>query len=396
MTTRALGRSAPEHFAFADALRAFAILLVVLNHVFAFAPPHFLGRTHNLDALGIWGVNCFFVLSGFLLAGPYLAGIMNPGMKLPSTRLFLTRRFLRIYPLYAASIVFSVLLLKLNGVPMPSSADIVSHLFMLQDFSPSTVFTINAPLWTMPVDAQFYFVLPLLAAGLGAMCVNASRSRVGWVTMVLVGIALLGVLSRLAVTIVAPAVMHSDELLFLYLRNALGMAPAFCIGILLALNGSARNRRLPIWLAVCLLFVALAAARIFDYLQGSSNEHINFIFVVTYDALAAISVGLIVFVVSHPWPPVVRAARMRIVRWAAGISYAVYLFHMPILTTVARVSTLHHGRMFFGLAITVGIAALAHHFIEEPFLRLKSTLRDGAVSPSGLLATSASEARAAV
>jgi exopolysaccharide production protein ExoZ len=67
-----------QRLASLQVVRALAVCLVVLNHVFKWA------------YIGAFGVDLFFVLSGFVIASTT-----------PTTaREFLTRRFLRIYPIY--------------------------------------------------------------------------------------------------------------------------------------------------------------------------------------------------------------------------------------------------------------------------------------------------------
>ncbi len=124
------------HLAYADALRASAIFVVVLHHlVYLTRPAIGNHRAFEFGYLGVWGVNCFFVLSGYLLGRPYLAMLFDPKRPIPSTRLFYYRRFLRIYPLYAVAILFSLVAVYLTYRTLPPAADIGAHLLMLHTFN---------------------------------------------------------------------------------------------------------------------------------------------------------------------------------------------------------------------------------------------------------------------
>jgi peptidoglycan/LPS O-acetylase OafA/YrhL len=157
------------HFSLSDALRATAILAVVFHHFARFTNPT-LGsqRPVIFGYLGIWGVNCFFLLSGYLLGRPYIAMLLDPKRKMPSIKLFYLRRFLRIYPLYAVGIILSIAAGYLVDRSLPSAFDVTAHLLMLHTLTEATATSINGPMWTMSVDAEFYLVLPLCALAMAA------------------------------------------------------------------------------------------------------------------------------------------------------------------------------------------------------------------------------------
>jgi peptidoglycan/LPS O-acetylase OafA/YrhL len=86
-----------------DALRAFAALSVLFAH-FVWYPPRWL----TIVPWAAFGVQLFFVLSGFLITGILLDGrkqVEAGATRLWMLRQFYTRRFLRIFPLYYAVIL---------------------------------------------------------------------------------------------------------------------------------------------------------------------------------------------------------------------------------------------------------------------------------------------------
>lgn len=92
--------SSPERVTALDGLRAIAVALVVLGHMYV-------SDATNLDHFGLgWrdpgpvGVRLFFVLSGFLITGILLrARTLQPDNRAAIWRVFLVRRALRIFPL---------------------------------------------------------------------------------------------------------------------------------------------------------------------------------------------------------------------------------------------------------------------------------------------------------
>ncbi|MCD8538994.1 MAG: acyltransferase, partial [Leadbetterella sp.] len=80
-----------------DAIRAFAVILVIISHWVPYASVQKL-------SLGEVGVNIFFVLSGFLISRNLLAERKQNGestkAKFKDLKNFVIRRALRIFPIY--------------------------------------------------------------------------------------------------------------------------------------------------------------------------------------------------------------------------------------------------------------------------------------------------------
>jgi peptidoglycan/LPS O-acetylase OafA/YrhL len=367
---------------FGDGLRAVAIMLVVASHL-PVVIPHV-----EIHEWGGWAVNCFFVLTGFLLARPYLQAALDPERPFPSTGLFLTRRFLRIYPLFAVSIVASVALLPVAGEGLPTSFDVLSHLFMLHTLLPSTVVSLNnAPLWTMPVDAAFYLALPLAAYPVWAFVRRRPPNvRVRLIVWALIIFAAVGLIARILMCAFVPNVLSDVYWRLILLRNTLGLAPAFCIGIALALvslrpPGAGPAQRMRVWLAAAASIAFAALLRHMSISAVAPDSVRVTLGIVFYDAVAAVSVGFFVYVLLRS-PRLARALLGSPLAISLGaLAYAVYLFHYPILFVMEHALNSSRGNFVAGVAsllgigVTVVVAYFAHHFIEQPFLRLKDRKR---------------------
>jgi len=151
-------------------LRGFAALWVAVWHVWGFA-----GRpVYELNVWGLhldltplvrtgWaGVDVFFVLSGFVLGLAYCQAWL--GNRPPVRTLeYFRRRLLRVLPAYYVQIVVLLLVLLVTGASLPAGKDILVQLLMVHNFfgGPST--QLNPVYWTLPVEFDFYLLLPLLA-----------------------------------------------------------------------------------------------------------------------------------------------------------------------------------------------------------------------------------------
>lgn len=380
-----------DRLAFADLFRTVAILGVVANHLALVSGIHPFDPRDDFGCLGAWGVNCFFVLSGFLLSRPYLESILGR-RAFPSTRMFLTRRFFRIYPLYAFAVVVSGVEVAMHAPHELPFASMLSHLTFLHGFSTAEVLSLNSPFWTMAVDAQFYFLLPLGAFVLCAVARTTGRaSGTTIIASAIVGTIALSLVVRWYVFsyLSAPIVGDSVGPAFVLGRNAIGMGTAFALGILLAmlqLAGKQPKRLVASALAAagigCLLFLVWCAR-----VYGTTP-----VYAVYYDALAAVSAALILYGFGEGAFNVAAVVRRskRITEYAA-LAYGVYLFHWLIIDmvnhTVQKRAHWSSGSLeyFVGLSVptlvvTFIVAAVVHRFVEKPFLMWRDRSREAAPS----------------
>lgn len=163
----------PEgRFAFVDALRGLAALVVVLFHAMEG------GHIPNLEKVmpawvkfalshGNQGVAIFFVLSGFVIAH----SLYTVHVTTPIAARFMARRSIRLDPPYWAAIVVAIAFGTVSSIVVPgktlfglSSGQVLAHLFYLQDILgyPS----LNTVFWTLCLEVQFYllYVAMLLIA----------------------------------------------------------------------------------------------------------------------------------------------------------------------------------------------------------------------------------------
>lgn len=163
------GRYIPE----IDGLRFLAILPVVLFHVrnfllvktgssYTIAPESdWLAR---LTAHGHYGVQLFFVISGFVLALPFAAHSLQgaPAVKL---RDYYLRRLTRLEPPYVLCLLICFGLFVLAG--KDSIRNLLPHLLAGLLYSHSLVYgkhnVLNLITWSLEVEIQFYLLVPLLA-----------------------------------------------------------------------------------------------------------------------------------------------------------------------------------------------------------------------------------------
>jgi peptidoglycan/LPS O-acetylase OafA/YrhL len=136
-----------------DTLRAFAILLVMVEH--------FAGKAindHFPIGAGAMGVGLFFTLSGFLITGILLQSFDGAQNKAHAWRDFYARRLLRLVPPYYA-VIAGLLLLGIAPVTQSWPWDLayLTNVNIARG-GPETVF------WSLAVEEQFYLFWPFAIA----------------------------------------------------------------------------------------------------------------------------------------------------------------------------------------------------------------------------------------
>ena len=382
--SRALGSARHTRIASADAIRALAIFSVVFYHVAQAAQPTWGGHAHVFFEIGVWGVDCFFVLSGFLLGGEYMRRLVAPVIVLPSPRLFWAKRILRIVPLYFACIALSVLMDGSFAHAFPSVRDIVAHLMFVNDFSAATSTSINGPFWTMPIDMEFYALLPLYAVIMAQVFRLAPRCpRVPMLFASLAFITLVGFAYRFYEARYNPLALQSFAGEVVWIRNVIGMSGAFSLGAALSLLSLSKRKPGP--LASGLLLAVAAAceavvARTSSLEGGPVTMHLvaGHTF---FDFIGALSAALLMYVVIEgDFAFVNRFVRLRMIAEIAVLAYGVYLLHYPIAQAVApffaHASSIERLAGIYAATIlpTFILAYIANRFVEKPFLRMKARI----------------------
>lgn len=165
------------------ATRFFAAFAIVVFHFGVFGQavwPFEVPWVRAVFQFSYLGVNYFFVLSGFIMAVVYY----QPGRTLDRRRYWVAR-FARIYPLYALAGLLALLLpllppgetfRALAGAGSPGGVarglrnvvgtwdftGIALHFSLLQAWVYGYSMAVNAPGWSLSVEAFFYLCLPLL------------------------------------------------------------------------------------------------------------------------------------------------------------------------------------------------------------------------------------------
>lgn len=385
-----------------DGLRGIAVLLVMSVHLCLLAPgpgmapatAALLGQTKGFWAFGVSGVNLFFILSGFLLFLPYGRALLQ-GRSLPSSRAFYIRRALRILPAYWASLLLLALLFDPQGLSPAHLYDLALHIALLHNWSARTFYSFNVPFWTMAIEAQFYLLLPLLAAGM-ARALRGGRRRL---FAVLLGLVVLAspAYGLLAWGVYRTNAMWADHVAIL---NVFGYFTVFGLGAgcsLIYLGATENRTFLGARLVAAIPRLARAAGvvglgllAVFFVVSSLGSpiwDHEKLIYWLAGNPLLAFGYAGILLGVLLGWPAWRIGLATPVLRFAGVISYSLYIWHYPLYehlimpitrTTGAGLGTLLVAVLLTAV-ITIPFSFVFYTCVERPFLRV----RRSSATPAG-------------
>lgn len=337
-----------------DGLRAIA--------VFAVAWSHWMRDYCGGLPVGHYGVQLFFVLSGFLITGILLRAKPEPGeSRGPVLRQFFVRRALRIFPAYY--LVLSVVWLANYSDTRATIAWHSSYLTNIQ-ICVNNSYSPLAHFWSLSVEEQFYLIWPWIVLW-------TSPRTLLWV---LIGMIIGAPFLQVILATFLP--QYNSSVLMPVAADALGA------GALLALvEGRAdwRSTFRPIPWLVCLpLFLLLQSnfhmtGQILPWGAEAARKTVMVVsFTLLISGAATGFRGPVGSILSHP-----------LLTGIGKISYGVYLIHnfVPELVNwilnqtsvgVGEFNSLHPiWRFEVYWVITLILAGASWLLVERPFLRLK-------------------------
>jgi len=345
-----------------EGMRGLAALYVMLGHIFTLADPLMKSRRPN-SGMGIFpvlaapfwyghlAVAAFITISGYCLQ---LALFGRSNGRFAGYAAYLKRRLRRILPPYYACLGLSIVVCVFvtsqhEGMPwsqyLPlSNSALVTHALLIHNFSPDWMYKINGVLWSIAIEFQLYFVLPVFVAIMwrwGSMALMVLSSAVAWGLLVMVP--------------------GGSKLYFWYIA-------LFCLGIVAArlANESSTKWLKPSQLAA-LGVVAFVAA---GWLASQQKAMVG------ADACVAIAVAcwmaLATLDPSSRWCAWLASKPLAVV---GAFSYSIYLVHHPLLQVAvhvqpAAVSTpLRQAAYLLACApLILAIIWAFHCVFERPFM----------------------------
>jgi peptidoglycan/LPS O-acetylase OafA/YrhL len=363
-----------------DGVRGLAILLVTLYRFSKELDPAHLPSWLAISffRFGEYGVDLFFVLSGFLITSILLQSKKNPHY----FQHFFARRSLRIFPLYFLALVIFVwivpsLLPSVEIFQKPVDKQIYLWTYLTNFKMACENAWCFGPLdhfWSLAVEEHFYFIWPFVIYFLSTR--KALMVSIAAILLIGVGRIACSSVDSLSVAVQVFSFFRFD---------------ALCVGTSIALlQSQAQTIKKPIvWLWIAIVpaaVVCLASAMLQKRLFTLPHTLCPIVWAVMLWQLLC----------SKPSAALASFFRNPSLRWLGKYSYAMYVFQLPIIVLFAPLISVQaltelvldptlagflYMNTMFGL--TCILAWISFHTFEKHFLKLKPSATRSVKQPLG-------------
>lgn len=355
-----------------DLMRAVAIIMVLCSHILWIYPPNTNSFSQIAALFGFWGVELFFVLSGFLIGKIIYKSYISDDFNLKQVFYFLQRRWFRTLPAYYFVLILNIIITYvLDDISLESWR----YFLFLQNFH-TTMLAYFPESWSLSVEEYSYLVLPFALLIVTNLIRPTNKSK-RFLCIVLLLITILTLtkiwyyfttsnttLNQWNLSLKAVVLYRIDAILYgvfaswiainhfeFWIQKKISLAILSCFCIILMYVG-----------------VGYFDIKIVNY---------PFFWNVLYLPLTSIIFALSLPLLSQ-WRTTVRWILIPIT-FISTISYSIYLLHYSVILQILKhyfrtenqnLSYLHTYTLIY-LIITFILAWLFYNFYEKPMMNLR-------------------------
>lgn len=363
------------YFANLDLLRLLAAMMVVILHAYegwcgwwgyldfmSTGPDHQALKNsavplHNIIKNGMFGVEIFFLISGFLITYILLKEKESTGRI--NIKNFFIRRGLRIWPLYFLIVGISPLLVSWLHKPAP---DYLSTIFFFNNFH--TIATGNwefpfAHFWSICIEEHFYLVWPFIIAFIP----KKHLLSVFWTVIII------SIFVRFGFSLdPAKGFYH----LYLHTLSKMDILAIGAMGAYLYHLNLIRFI-IPKFVRVCLyvLFLVMFGYEAYFICNGTFLAAFRNYF---YIGIAAM--GMLNFLFNPD--ALIKIRKKTVFHYLGKISYGIYMYSNILVTIIIEKIILPNNLynfyiyMLLNIVLSIVISIISYELFEKQFLKLKS------------------------
>lgn len=344
-----------------DLMRTIAALSVVFSHFFEHLEGHPALKALNVGFGGLYGVELFFVLSGFLIGGILIRKSTAEDWSLNAIRQFWYRRWMRTLPVYYLYLAAYVVIVPAAA----SSARLWQYITFTQNLLWQTSPGFFGVSWSLTIEEIFYLTMPIFFYLAARLIVNRRRA-----VAVAIGTYLFSSIGVKVVVMLGNDIAHVDARKFALLR-----LDAIVYGVFFA-------------------YLLVYHKRVFDGIAGFSVlgllPYVIFrsytaavpFFNTEVGAILKFSLAPITLAITLPYFRSITQIPTRlaaVITWTSKLSYSMYLSHILVIVLVNRL--LGPGQKSLALiavylVLTYAVSWVTYTYCEEPFLRLRDRITE--------------------
>jgi len=335
-----------------DLIRATAIVLVLVSHF-----------SKKLDGLGFWGVELFFVLSGYLIGQILWRNYsVSDQWRIRNLINFWSRRWWRTLPNYYLFLVVMIIFHYFLKPPVPKFSTITDFFWFGQNLLSRNQGFYSVS-WSLCIEEWFYLLFPFFLLVFSKLGCGIKTSFIATLIIFL-----------LSSVVIRYYLVKADAD---HIRMiTLARLDSICFGVLVAFISSVvtvtlKIRRVVFAIGAAILltlFVAIVCLGI-SFSQLSKNQYLLF--------LIPLSLSLLLPLASVLASPVGRYQGLAVsVERLSLWSYSIYLSHIPIMFTIYALMDQLRDNMVWNmiskiiaLGVTILISRYIFNFFEVPLTR---------------------------
>jgi peptidoglycan/LPS O-acetylase OafA/YrhL len=330
-----------------DGCRAISILLVVLAHLcrtpaFRVFDPYARWLYH----CGPYGVEIFFVISGFLITKLLLQEELSHG-RISILRFYIRRAF-KIWPVAYAYLLVIALLAWTHVIAIAPHHLLYAATFLTNQVEEANWFT--GHFWSLAIEEQFYILWPVVF-------LHTSRRRRLLCCCLIV---LLAPLLRTLAYVYAPSIHREMQFSLLF------MGDAIAIGCIMALLSQELEKSRIVHRIISLhCFFLIPALSVFMY---ATLKLLPAFYFALGRSIALLCIATTLWKVMHAHDSAVRVLNAWLMVKIGVLSYSLYVWQQVFLNPTST-STFNH--LPLNLLLVCAAAVASHYLLELPFLRLR-------------------------
>lgn len=344
------------HIKGVNGLRAFAVVLVIIQH-------YIVSYIYREDsAIGAIGVTVFFVISGFLITSILVKEKQDSSRTVSDKMIrFYARRAVRIFPVYYAVLAIGAY----SGIYWFSEISNWWHILYATNF----YMFINghgagytSHFWSLDVEEQFYMLWPIL------IFITPQKH--------LIKLFVLSILVAFVAAATRPIFGYNNLSAYVFpFSHFDSLGAGALLSMLAGKESFKKNFEVKPYMLVIGLVMTLATCIIRDTHKGSTGLEAA-AFVMNISAILT-SCMTIKYMIENQSSKIVSVLEGRILSGLGAISYGLYLFHVlvPELFTTTQFSPRNPQSwttMLVYLGTSLLLATLSWHLFEKPILSTKT------------------------